>query len=66
MKFYKINHLVYFIGVGLFWYAMLEFTTSLFLIGNQTKEVILFTGLLVTINFSLMFWIIKNYKKKRI
>jgi len=66
MKFYKINHYVYFVSVVLFWYAALELFTTLFVFDYQTKQTILFLGLLITINFSLMFWIIRNYRKKRI
>lgn len=66
MKISQIKNSILFIGIALVSFLVFQFLTSLFELPSQTKQLIIFVGVLVSTNVATMLWLIRNYRKERI
>lgn len=66
MKISKIKNSLFFILTAILSFITIEIVTSFFDVSNKIKQLVIFVGVLIITNLSMMIWLVTNYRKKRI
>jgi hypothetical protein len=62
----KLLHHLYFILIGLSSYVILSFMADIFSFSENTKQLLVFGGVLTITNFTIIFTVIRKYLKQHI